>query len=98
MMKASYGYADGSGEFYVMIDTDKCDGCGKCVQACPAGVMAVGEDENDPLSDRLVAKVSDSERKKLKYTCANAGCKPAGQKGAEKCILACAPGALCHSW
>ena len=97
-MKANYGYKDGSGEFFITIDTDLCDGCGECVTACPAGVMLVGEDENDPLNDEEVAKVSDQERKKLKYTCQNAGCKPSGQSGAERCVLACRPGAISHSW
>jgi Fe-S-cluster-containing hydrogenase component 2 len=97
-MKAQYGYTDGSGTYYIIVDTDKCDGCKKCEEACPAGVMIVGEDENDPLNDQEVAKVNDAERKKLKYTCANAGCKPEGQKGTEKCILACEPGALEHTW
>jgi len=93
-MQANYGYKDGSGEFFITIDTDLCDGCGKCVEACPSNVMEVGEDENDPMNDEEVAKVSDAERKKLKYTCQSAGCKP----GKEKCIEACEPNALSHSW
>ena len=37
-MKISYGYSDGTGEYYITVDTGKCDGCGKCVEACPAAV------------------------------------------------------------
>jgi hypothetical protein len=28
-MIANYGYKDGSGEFFISIDTDCCDGCGR---------------------------------------------------------------------
>ena len=27
-MLANYGYKDASGDFFITIDTDKCDGCG----------------------------------------------------------------------
>lgn len=93
-MKANYGYKDGSGEYFITIDTDMCTGCEKCIEACPGGVMGVGEDENDPLSDDVVAFVEDSERKKIKYTCAP--CKGTGKT--EPCIAACEPGAIIHSW
>ena len=51
-MLANYGYKDGSGDFFITIDTDKCDGCGDCVPACPAGCFEVGEDPNDPYAGR----------------------------------------------
>ena len=35
LMITHYGYTDGSGEYYIVIDSDKCNGCGKCVQKCP---------------------------------------------------------------
>ncbi len=73
-MIANYGYKDGSGDYFIAIDTDKCNGCNDCVSACPYGVMDVGPDENDPLSDEEVAFVTEAERKKIKYTCAP--CKP----------------------
>ena len=31
-MIANYGYKDGSGDWFISIDTDRCNGCGKC---CP---------------------------------------------------------------
>lgn len=95
-MLANYGYKDGSGEFFITIDTDKCDGCGRCVEACPAGVLEVGEDENDPLREEPVAKVTEAERKKIKYTCAP--CKPTSGRSVLPCQVACAPGAITHSW
>jgi len=94
-MKANYGYKDGSGDFFITIDTDKCNGCRKCVEACPYGVMAVGENENDPLSEKEVAFVTENERKKIKYTCAP--CKP-NKKAIPPCIKACKMDAIMHSW
>lgn len=94
-MKANYGYKDGSGDYFITIDTDKCNGCRKCVEACPYGVMAVGEDENDPLSEKEVAFVTETERKKIKYTCAP--CKP-NNKAVPPCIKACKMNAIIHSW
>ena len=32
---ANYGYTDGSGDWYIRIDTALCTGCGDCVAACP---------------------------------------------------------------
>jgi len=93
---ANYGYKDGSGEYFITIDTDKCNGCGKCVDACPYGVMAVGEDPNDPLSDQEAAFVTEAERKKIKYTCAP--CKPTSGKKTPPCINACEMDAITHSW
>lgn len=93
---ANYGYKDGSGEYFISIDTDKCDGCGKCEKACPYGVMVVGEDENDPLREEPVAKVSEAERKKIKYTCGP--CKPTIGPRHLPCVEACEPGAISHSW
>ena len=95
-MIANYGYKDGSGEYFLTIDTDKCNGCGECEKACPYGVMAVGEDENDPLSDQEVAYVTEATRKKIKYTCAP--CKPKGAKTDPPCIKSCSEDAIKHSW
>ncbi len=95
-MIANYGYKDGSGEFYIVIDTDRCDGCGDCVTACPGNVFEVGEDANDPLSDEEVVSVTDEQRKKLKYTCGP--CKPSGERPELPCVAACTSSAISHSW
>jgi ferredoxin len=95
-MLANYGYKDGSGDWFITIDTDKCDGCGNCVEACPEGVLEVGPDPVDPFRDQPVATVAEAERKKIKYTCAP--CKPSSGKRELLCLLACAPGAIIHSW
>ena len=96
MTKANYGYRDGSGEYYITIDTDLCNSCGKCVDVCPVGVLDMAEDELDPLGDEIIAIVTLEHRKKIIYSCAP--CKPKGESKKLPCVLACEPGAIYHSW
>jgi len=92
-MKAMYGYKDGSGDYFITIDTDKCDGCGDCVQACPYGVFEVIVDDYD---DEVGAVTSD-QKNKLKYTCNP--CKPEGSRHADfPCVKSCSQDAITHSW
>jgi len=95
-MLAHYGYKDGSGDYFITIDSGKCDGCGRCVEACPYGVLEVGEDGNDPFREEPVAKVTEAERKKIKYTCAP--CKPVTGRKPLPCVEACPLEAISHSW
>ena len=44
-MLANYGYKDGSGEYFITIDTDKCNGCNACVEACPNNVLEAAEEK-----------------------------------------------------
>ena len=96
MTKANYGYKDGSGEYYITIDTDLCNSCGKCVDACPENVLEMAEDELDPLGDETVVVVKDEHRKKIKYSCAS--CKPSGEARSLPCVIACEVGSIKHSW
>ncbi len=96
MTKANYGYKDGSGEYFITIDTDLCNSCGKCVEACPEAVLEMAEDELDPLGDEIIAIVSEEHRKRIKYSCAP--CKPTGEIKPLPCVLTCEPKALEHSW
>jgi ferredoxin len=89
---ANYGYSDGSGDYYLVVDTDKCDGCAKCVEACPQDVLAVEVDDYDD----LVALVKEEHRKNLKYVCAP--CKPVSGAVDLKCQTACPTQAISHSW
>lgn len=113
-MLANWGYQDGSGEYFITIDTDHCDGCGKCANACPEAVLEVGEDPADPLREEPVAFVSEEQRKKLRFACspckkyltAEGGCaatKPSPETLVTKlktlaCVAACEKEAITHSW
>jgi ferredoxin len=89
---ANYGYKDGSGEYFITIDTDKCNGCAKCVEVCPPKVLEIIIDDYD----EEVAAVTEEHRKQLKYSCAP--CKPVSGPRTLPCMEACEPGAITHSW
>ncbi|MCX6818547.1 MAG: 4Fe-4S binding protein [Candidatus Aenigmarchaeota archaeon] len=95
-MLANYGYKDGSGEYFITIDTDLCNACKKCVSACQKKVLKVNEDPYDPLSDKQVALVMDQHRKNIKYVCAP--CKPVNRDYKLPCVEACEAKAIKHSW
>lgn len=113
-MLANWGYQDGSGKYFICIDTDKCNGCGKCVEACPQAVLEVGEDPADPFRDEPVAFVAEVQRNKLKFACSPCktyltakGKKEAGEHESEimnaelktlLCVAACEKEAISHSW
>ncbi len=94
-MIANYGYKDGSGDWYVTIDTDKCNGCGKCPEVCPAKILTVGPDEVDIFREEPVAFVRYEERKKIRYSCAP--CQPGYGIEQAPCGEACEPKAISHS-
>ncbi len=96
-MHANYGYRDATGDYFITIDTDRCDGCGDCVKACPVQVFVIeDEDPNDPLRDIPVVVVADDKNKKLKYECGS--CKSSGGQVSLPCIEACNVDAISHSW
>lgn len=95
-MKANFGYKDGSGEYFITIDTDACTGCGDCVPVCPAQILELRDNEYDPLAETRIAVVKEPNRKSIKYDCAP--CKPTGSKPALPCVKACQPNAITHSW
>ena len=91
-MRANYGYKDGSGEFFITIDSDLCNSCEDCVVVCPAGVLEMITDDYDD----VVAAVTEEHRKKIKYSCAP--CKPTDSRPPLPCVAACEVGAIEHSW
>jgi ferredoxin len=94
-LRAHYGYKDGSGDYFIIIETDKCNGCGKCIEACPYHVLEMIANEYD-IEGNDMAAVKDEHRKKIKYSCAP--CKPITGERKIPCVLACEPKAITHSW
>jgi Fe-S-cluster-containing hydrogenase component 2 len=88
-----YGYVDGSGEYFIVIDSGKCNGCNECVQNCPQKALELIMEFID-LEDKTVAAVTEQHRKKIRYTCAE--CKPAENK--TPCVLACSKRAISCVW
>ncbi len=64
-MEAFYGYSDGSGDYFIVIDTDKCDNCGECMTACPAQLFTTATDDYG----KTVARVPEAMTKKIGYLC-----------------------------
>ena len=90
-VEIQYGYSDGTGEYFITVDTAKCDGCKLCVEACPEHILTlVQEDGRGPY-----AAVKEELRKKLSYVCP--GIKACGAKG-KNCRDACKRDAIKHSW
>ena len=88
-----YGYQDGSGEYYIVIDAAKCSGCGDCIEKCPQGAIQM-ETMFIDLEDKLVAAVTEEHRKKIRYTCSP--CKP--ESGVLPCVEACIQEAIRCIW
>jgi ferredoxin len=88
-----YGYTDGSGEYYLTVDTDKCSGCGKCVKQCSQSALQL-ETAFFDLEDKTIASVKEEHRKKIKYTCSS--CKP--ESKSVPCVLACDTKAINCNW
>jgi ferredoxin len=91
-MKISYGYSDGTGEYYVTLDSSRCDGCAKCVAACPQSVWEIGRnDQGQPK-----AQVKEALRKKLHLACP--GYQTCSTQNTLNCHSACPNDAISHRW
>ena len=90
-MIANYGYEDGSGIYYIRIDTKKCADCADkaCIKACPEKLFLT---ELNDFDDEVIL-IRESNRNTLLTDCAN--CKA---QGAELCIAACPADAVSFSW
>jgi ferredoxin len=90
-MLANYGYEDGSGHYYIKIDTSKCAECGSkdCIESCPEKLFVI---ELDDFDDEVVV-IREDARHILQGACSI--CKSGA---GEACLKHCNPGALSFSW
>ncbi len=96
-MQAHFGYSDGSGDYFITIDTDACDGCGECATACPADLFeVVNEDPNDPFRELPLAIVKPGKKNTIKQECAP--CKPPRERPPLPCVHACPRECIRHAW
>ncbi len=91
-MIANYGYEDGSGHYYIKIDTAKCAECAvkKCIEVCIEKLFAT---ELDDFDDEVVV-IREDVRHTLQTNCAR--CK--AEEKAEPCVAACEANAIAFSW
>ncbi|MEA1959573.1 MAG: acyl-CoA dehydratase activase [Chloroflexota bacterium] len=90
-VEIQYGYSDATGDYFITIDTARCDACGDCVDACPEGVFAIVQQDGTAPH----AAVREEIRKRLGYVCPGvAKCKADGAN----CHRACSRDAIGHSW
>lgn len=94
-MIAHYGYQDGTGEYYISIDTDCCAAClsdHACIKACPQQMFErVDDDYGEPM-----AWIREDSRHRLGDACAP--CKRASGRAGLPCVAACTAAAIGHSW
>jgi len=90
--KIHYGYSDGTGNYFITIDAELCDGCGECVKACPADIFIVDKDDDG----QPRAKVKEEVRKKLAFLCP--GFQSCSRKNQANCHSVCRKDAISHSW
>ncbi len=90
--KTQYGYNDATGDYFITIDSGKCDGCGECATACPSGIFEIiTENGQQPK-----AVVKESVRKKLSIICP--GYDSCNGKVRTNCQKTCPNDAVILSW
>ncbi len=94
-MLSNYGFEDGTGTYYIQIDTDACIDCETrdCVEACPDKLFEIIEDDWED----EVASIREEMRNQIKTACAS--CKSTEMAGAiPPCSASCSYGAIKHTW
>ena len=91
-LKVHYGYTDGTGDYFITIDTGRCDGCGECVPACPSGIFEMVRDDNG----QPKARVKEAVRKKLAFLCP--GFNSCSHDHEVNCHSVCRKDAISHTW
>lgn len=91
-MLANYGYEDGTGSYYIRIDTGYCAICADkpCLTQCPAHLFQIELDD----FDEEVVTIPEASRNTIATVCAV--CKQGGQL--IPCKASCPHGAISHTW
>jgi ferredoxin len=90
--KIHYGYTDGTGSYFITIETSRCDGCGECIPVCPSAVFKLARDDYG----QQKAKVKEEARKKLAFLCP--GFHSCGSTLKTNCHSVCPKDAINHTW
>ena len=93
-MITQYGYADATGQYYISINTDNCNGCEDCVKACPKNLLEMIIDDYD---DKVV-KVRGEVVKTLGFLCPGDQTGQRGDSCRVACKVACPFDVFQHSW
>ena len=91
-MIVHYGYRDATGDYRITVNTDKCDGCGDCLDICPEKFFELEEDDYDDI--KVIVKKDMIN--KVGILCPGASvCKDANKLN---CIEVCEKKAISMSW
>lgn len=91
LTKANYGYSDATGDYFITINGEICDGCGKCIECCPE-IFVLSNDGATPSR----AEVRELVRKKLGFVCPGfLSCRRTKERD---CHSVCSRNVISHSW
>ncbi len=90
--KIQYGYNDATGDYFITVNATKCDGCGKCVPACPAAIFEIIREDGQKPKPR----VTEAARKRLSILCP--GYQLCHRNHVVNCRSVCQPKAISLTW
>lgn len=91
-LTAQYGYTDATGEYFISIDTGRCDACGNCLRDCPAGLFTLKRYDDG----QNKAALKEEYSKKISLLCP--GYEKCSITNKINCHQACKTEAISHSW
>lgn len=89
--KVNYGYSDGTGVYYITMDSAKCNGCNACVETCPNGLFSLSYEDG-----KKSAVIKKEMLKKISQVCP--GISVCRNQRENTCESVCKSNAISHSW